>query len=136
MCYPLRRYNSDYQVHVMECVPYVGWATCSHATVMTHFTFSKKKIGSSQLRWNVLSFVLSTAIGIRILALASIWTVLDYIDVCNFWKCPFYCRCNANFFLELTRTLISLRIFLGISCWLLLAESCMLTVHNAESDRG
>jgi hypothetical protein len=29
----------------------------------------------------VLSFVLSAAIGIRILALASIWTVLDYIDV-------------------------------------------------------
>jgi hypothetical protein len=32
----------------------------------------------------VLSFVLSVAIGNRIFALASIWTVLDYIDVCNF----------------------------------------------------
>jgi hypothetical protein len=29
-------------------------------------------------------FVLSAAIVIGILALASIWTVLDYVDVCNF----------------------------------------------------
>jgi len=43
MCYPLCSCNSDYQVHVMECVPYVGWPTCSRATVMTHFMFSKKK---------------------------------------------------------------------------------------------
>jgi len=27
----------------MECVSYVGWATCSRATVMTHYMFSKKK---------------------------------------------------------------------------------------------
>jgi hypothetical protein len=47
MCYPLRRCNFDYRVLVMECVPYVGWATCSRAIVMTHFMFSKEKIGSS-----------------------------------------------------------------------------------------
>jgi hypothetical protein len=43
MCYLLRRCNSDYQMHVIECVPYVGWATCSRAIVMTHFMFLKKK---------------------------------------------------------------------------------------------
>jgi len=40
---------SDYQVHVMGHVPYVGWATRSRATAMTRFTFCKKKKGSSQL---------------------------------------------------------------------------------------
>jgi hypothetical protein len=39
----MRRCNSDYQVHIMECVPYVGWATCSRATMMTHYMFSIKK---------------------------------------------------------------------------------------------
>jgi hypothetical protein len=34
---------SDYQVHVMKCVPYVSKATHSRATVMTQFMFKKKK---------------------------------------------------------------------------------------------
>jgi hypothetical protein len=34
---------SDYQVHVMGHVPYVGFATRSRATAMTRFTFFKKK---------------------------------------------------------------------------------------------
>jgi hypothetical protein len=76
-------------------------------------------------------FAISNVLGLSVLA--SIWTVLDYIHVCNFWKCPFYSVIMPIF---LTRTLISLRIFFGISCWLLLAESCLLTVHNAKSDRG
>jgi hypothetical protein len=29
--------DSKYQVHIMGCVPHVGFATSSHATVMTHF---------------------------------------------------------------------------------------------------
>jgi len=38
------------------------------------------------------------SVGIRIFILAYVWTVLDYIVVCNFWKNPFYCRYNAKFF--------------------------------------
>jgi hypothetical protein len=34
---------SDYQVHVMGHVPYVGFATRSRATAMTRFTFFIKK---------------------------------------------------------------------------------------------
>jgi len=43
------KYNSDYQVNVMGHVPYVGLATNSLATVMTHlyvFFLKKKKKGS------------------------------------------------------------------------------------------
>jgi hypothetical protein len=43
-CYPLHRCNSNYQVHVMGHVPYVGWAIGSHAIVMIHlYVFKKKK---------------------------------------------------------------------------------------------
>jgi hypothetical protein len=49
----------------------------------------------------VLSFVLSATVGIRIIILASIWTVLGYFAGCNFWKSPFYCRYNSKFFWEL-----------------------------------
>jgi hypothetical protein len=85
----------------------------------------------------VLSFILSVAVRIRIFVLASIWVVLDYIAICNFWKSPFYCRYNAKFFLGTNKTLISLRFcFFGIYCWLLLVESCLLAVHSAEFDRG
>jgi hypothetical protein len=83
----------------------------------------------------VLSFVLS-AVGIRIIILASIWTVLDYFASCNFWKSPFYCRYNVKKFFGTNRSLISLRIFFGISCWLLPVEFCLLTIHSVESDRG
>jgi hypothetical protein len=37
------RCNFDYHVHVMWRVPYVGWATSSHATVMICFYVYKKK---------------------------------------------------------------------------------------------
>jgi hypothetical protein len=44
---------SDYQVHVMGHVPYVGFATYRRATVRTRFTFCiyiyKKKKGSSHI---------------------------------------------------------------------------------------
>jgi hypothetical protein len=51
-----------------------------------------------------LIFVISaTELGLSVIAL--IWTVLDYIVVCNFWKSLFYCRYNAKiFFLGLTGT--------------------------------
>jgi hypothetical protein len=55
-------------------------------------------------------FAISNVLGLSVLA--SIWTVLDYIHVCNFWKCPFYSVIMPIF---LTRTLISLRIFFGDS---------------------
>jgi hypothetical protein len=43
MHYPLYRCDSEYQVHIMGCVPYVGWVTCSRATMMTHFVCLKGK---------------------------------------------------------------------------------------------
>jgi len=44
LLYSSVRCNSDYQVHVMERVLYIGWATSSRATVMTHlYVFKKKK---------------------------------------------------------------------------------------------
>jgi len=52
--------------------------------------------------------------------MAIIWTALDYIVVCNFWKSPFFCRYNANFFWKLIEPNFFENIF-GISCWLLFA---------------
>jgi hypothetical protein len=42
-CSSAVRCNSDYQVHIMGCVTYVGWATNSHATVMIRLYVLKKK---------------------------------------------------------------------------------------------
>jgi hypothetical protein len=68
-----------------------------------------------------MSFVsIFSAIGIRIFIMAIIWTALDYIVVCNFWKSPFFCRYNANFFWKLIEPNFFENIF-GISCWLLFA---------------
>jgi len=53
-------YNSEYQVHVMECVHYVGWATCSHATVKIHLYDFKKKKGSSQLKSSIQYHIIIT----------------------------------------------------------------------------
>jgi len=36
--------------------------------------------------------------------LAFFWTILGYLLFVIFWKSPFYCRYNAGFFWELTRT--------------------------------
>jgi hypothetical protein len=44
LLYSTVRFNSDYQVHVMGYVPYVGWATCSRATVKIRlYVFIKNK---------------------------------------------------------------------------------------------
>jgi hypothetical protein len=83
-----------------------------------------------------MSFVsIFSAIGIRIFIMAFIWTVLDYIAVCKFWKSPFLCRYNADFFWKLTEPNSFENIF-GISCWLLFAEPCLLAVHRAEFVKG
>jgi hypothetical protein len=35
---------------------------------------------------------------------AFIWTILDYIAICNFWKSSFFCHYNAEIFLETNKT--------------------------------
>jgi hypothetical protein len=35
--------NFVYEVHIMRCVPYVGWVTNSCATVMNHLCLYKRK---------------------------------------------------------------------------------------------
>jgi hypothetical protein len=48
--YSAVRCNFDYQVHVIGDAPYVGWATCSRATMKIRLYVLKKKEkkGSSQ----------------------------------------------------------------------------------------
>jgi len=54
---------------------------------------------------------------------------------CNFWKSPFYCRYNARFFVNSQESNILENIFL-YTLLVIFAKSCLLEVHNAESDRG
>jgi len=49
---------SDYQVHVMEHVPYVGFATYRRVTVRTRFTFCiyiyiKKRVVTARVLWGM-----------------------------------------------------------------------------------
>jgi hypothetical protein len=52
-----------------------------------------------------MSFVsIFSAVGIRIFVMAFIWTILDCIAGCNFWKSLFFCRYNAIFLFKTNRT--------------------------------
>jgi hypothetical protein len=72
--------------------------------------------------------------------------ILDRIVIfasCNFWKSPFYCCYNARFSFGTNKNLTFLRLFLANLVdyfWQILlvifAETCLLAVHNVESDKG
>jgi hypothetical protein len=91
------KYNSDYQVNVMGHVPYVGLATNSLATVMTHlyvfFLKKKKKKGrnishapytlakSSSLAYNSLTYSNPNNFAFKVKARAYILEVLQGLMV-------------------------------------------------------
>lgn len=52
-----------------------------------------------------------------------------------FWKSPFYCCYNANFFLT-SKSLKFWRIFFLYTLLVIFTESCLLVVLRVESDRG
>jgi len=74
MCYPLRRCNSNYQVHVMDCVPYVGWATCSRVIVTLNCPSIIRPNDE-----NFLSGPSSVSRSFKLFQLASVWTSQKHV---------------------------------------------------------
>jgi hypothetical protein len=82
-------------------------------------------------------FVISAVLGLLILFILFdiiLNCIVTFTD-CNFWKIRFYCRYNAGFCFQTNKNLILLEYFWKILL-VIFAETCMLAVHKAESNRG
>jgi hypothetical protein len=90
------RCNSEYQVHVMKCVRYVGWATSSRATMKIHLYVKKKKkrvVTHAHLYCSIvfnISFSLSEFEMIIVFKKIIVQTVSDLDDELHVWWWDFW----------------------------------------------